>query len=228
MSEPRKTDDSRLNALADGELDSIESQALLNDLEQNPEMHRALCDIHLLKDMMHVAYPQPHKTTFTQPGRKGLFAALAASIVFLAVGFISGKMFFTDEMNNHFALSQVEPSPNKVVLFLGFDDDEKFIKAMDQAETIMQQYQGKTAQVDIVASGSGLDFLRTSTTPHAERIRNLAATYSTLDFIACNQTIAKLKKEGKQVDIVNEAHVAPSAVQFVVDRLQQGWSYIEI
>ena len=49
MSQNGQMDDSRLNALADGELDSSESQALLDEIKQDANMHKALCDIHLLK-----------------------------------------------------------------------------------------------------------------------------------------------------------------------------------
>ena len=228
MSEQKQTDDARLNALADGELDSLESQALLDDIKHDPEMHRALCDIHLLKDMMQAAYPEQQKAASPNHGRRNILSAIAASIMILAVGFISGRLFSPESLSDPFQLAQVETQPNKVVIFLGFADDDKFVKAMNKAEALMQQYQQKDVRVDIVASGGGLDLLRSSTTPYAERIHLLASKYDSLDFVACSNTIANLKKQGKQVDIVKEAIVAPSAVQFVVQRLQQGWSYLEV
>jgi len=52
--------------------------------------------------------------------------------------------------------------------------------------------------------------------------------YDSLAFVACNNTLAKLKQEGKPTDLLAEAEVAPSAVQYVVKRLQQGWQYVAI
>jgi intracellular sulfur oxidation DsrE/DsrF family protein len=69
--------------------------------------------------------------------------------------------------------------------------------------------------------------LRTST-PYLKRIETLSASYDALQFVACNNTIARLAREGKAVDLVDVALIQPSAVQFVVERLRQGWSYVAI
>jgi intracellular sulfur oxidation DsrE/DsrF family protein len=46
-----------------------------------------------------------------------------------------------------------------------------------------------------------------------------------VQFVACNNTIARLAREGKPVELVDAAVVKASAVQFVVEKLKQGWSY---
>ena len=63
---------------------------------------------------------------------------------------------------------------------------------------------------------------------YLQRIKALSDSYAALQFVACNNTIAKLVREGKDVALVENAVVKPSAVQFVVERLQQGWSYVAI
>jgi len=230
MNTTNNLDESKINALADGELDTVESQILLDEIKNDPEMQRALCDTHLLKDMIQMAYPdkQDHTAKQRPQHRKNFFGAIAASLFLLATGFFTGQSLLPNTFENSFQLSQVETIPNKVVLFIDDPDTKKFSATLDKAEALLQKHDAKDVQVDIVASSGGIDFLRTSTTPYASRIRQLAKTYDSLEFVACNNTLARLRSEGKPVDIIQEAIIAPSAVQFVVQRLQQGWSYVAI
>jgi intracellular sulfur oxidation DsrE/DsrF family protein len=80
-----------------------------------------------------------------------------------------------------------------------------------------------------VTSADGINLLRRSITPYEDRINAMKASYGkSLDFIACNNTILKMRNEGIDVDLVKSAQAAPSAVQYVVDRLKEGWTYVAI
>ncbi len=219
----------KLNALADGALEPSQSEALLEEIEQDADLRETLCDIHRLKDMVRYAYadsepPQRH-SRLNQPWRLGM---AAAAVALLCLGFLGGRYSLPVDPLAPFELAQVVPQPNKVVLFVGYSDKDRFQRVLDRAEQLLIQYQGQGVEVNVVASAGGIDLLRTSSSPYLERIRNLSDNYAAIQFVACNNTIARLVQDGKDVSLVENAVVKPSAVQFVVERLQQGWSYVAI
>lgn len=221
----------RLNALADGELDAAESEELLELIEHNADLRGDLCDIHRIKDMVHYAYPEDQKKkSGARPlSPKGLGWAAAATVLFTLGALVGSLVTHESTLLSSFALAQVEAKlPNKVMLYVNDSDPEKFQLALEQAEYLLGTGSKGNVEVNIVASAGGIDMLRNEKSPIAGQIRTLAANYESLQFIACNKTIAKRKLEGRPVDLVREAHVAPSAVEFVVGRLKEGWSYVAI
>ena len=221
--------DNHINSFVDGELDGDESAVLLEQLEHNSELQRELCDTHRIKDMMKMAYPETnnHKDHIND-SRRNWIGSIAACFVFLVVGFFSGSFLNPGNTLKPFNLSQVTTQEQKLVLFIGYSDDKKFEETLNQAESFLKEHSDKQVKVNVVASAGGIDLLRNGHSSFLPRIHELSRSYDALDFIACNNTINKLKNEGKTVSIINEALVAPSAVEFVVKRLQQGWSYLAI
>lgn len=229
MKESVSLEDANLNSLVDGELDSAESAALLEHLKNDPKLQRELCDIHRLKDMLKMAYPEcPSSDKHVTDASKNWFGAIAASLLLLAIGFISGGLFYGESAQTPFQLSQVTADPQKLVLFVGYSDQEKFEATLDKAEGFLKKYQGENVRVDVVASGGGIDLLHKGRTGFLPRIQALTKAYDVLGFVACNNSIARMKQEGHSVEIIDEAIIYPSAVQFVVKRLREGWSYVAI
>ncbi len=222
----------RLNALADGELSSEESELLLSSIEDDVELRTDLCDIHRVKDMMHYAYADAktplnrHQSKFSS--RMNL--SIAASVL-LTVGALLGAMvnsFTTESIIVPFSLAQVDKQAEKVVLYVGFSDKKKFEDALVKAEYLLETYADQGVEVNVVTSAGGIDMLRESDSPYTRKVKELADNYSALSFIACNNTLARLKAQGETVDLISNVKVAPSAVQFVVGRLEEGWSYVPI
>jgi len=230
MTEPNQAQFESLNALADGELGRQEREALLERIALDDDLGRALCDIQRTKDFVRLAYPEvevaPERAEPRQAGR--WWQAAAAVLLFVAgtgTGMLLDRQVGTTEP---FALSQVAPVPDKIVLYIGESDHGKFDRVLDEAESYLKTHATAGAEVNIVTSAGGIDMLRTGVTPVAQRISALAAEYGALNFIACNTTISRLRDKGEDVGLVREAKVAPSAVQFVVGRLQEGWGYLAI
>ncbi len=219
----------QLNALADGALDTRQSERLLEEIEQHAELRESLCDIHRLKDMVRYAYAEcespKRQLRMTPRLRIGL---AAAAVALFSLGFAGGRFTVPNDPLAPFELTQVVSQPNKVVLFIGHSDSGKFKQTLDRAENLLSRYQDQGVEVNIVASAGGIDLLRKSASPYVQRIKDLSDSYTALQFVACNNTIAKLVREGQDVALIENAVVKPSAVQFVVERLQQGWSYVAI
>ena len=221
----------RLNALADGELNQTESEELLCLIEQDPDLRGDLCDIHRIKDMVHYAYPENGRTESSEnsSGRNGIAWAAAATILFTLGTLIGVSIPHESQSNKTFSLDQIATQqPNKFVLYLNDSDETKFQTALEKAEFLLKSGQDKGMEVDIVVSAGGIDMLRGVNTSISGQIKTLAANYDFLQFVACSKTLEMRELEGKPVNLVREANVAPSDVEFIVVRLQEGWSYIAI
>ncbi len=233
MSKIHPVDNSNINSLVDGELDSVESAALLEQIEQDAELKRELCDTHRIKDLVKMAYPeQQFKQNRAGKQGKNAFWSLAASVVLVAIGFLMGSYFQSQnsEIEQLYAMNQLPDAEqtHKLLLFVGYSDNQKFEETLNRAEAFLKKHQNHPVQVNIVTSAGGLDLLNRNKSRFLSRISDLSKKYDALEFVACNNTIARMKQDGKKVDIINDAVVAPSAVEFVVKRLQQGWAYIAI
>jgi len=224
-----------LNALLDRELGTEEREELLSRVEQDALLRQELSDLYHLKEMVNSAYSD-EKGYITGNSRDWLArgGAIAASILLLAVVFTVGYQAgngtgITQPSADVFHLSQVAGDPGRVMLYVSSDEGGKFKRTLDQAQAYLDRQDESDINVIVVASADGTDLFRKSITPYEERINNLKVRYGeSLDFIACNNAITRLKNEGSDADLVNAVEVAPSAVQYVVDRLREGWTYVAI
>ncbi len=229
MNEPGNPMDTDLNALADGELDSKRSESLLAAMEHDPRLQAELCEVHRIKDLVRHAYPLEADTPATTSRRLGWGSGLAAAVLLLVGGFAGGWLLAPRlPAAPGFAMTRANADPNRVILYLGESSPAKFRKTLGKAEQLLQRYRDTNIRVTIVASAGGVDLLRAATTPFGDEIRQLARRYDSLQFVACNNTIYRMKQEGKQVALLDEADTAPSAVAYVVDHLRNGWRYIAI
>ncbi len=233
-------DREQLNALVDGELNESQKEYLLSRLDNEPELRGEMCDIHRVKDLMKFAYPLDSEKKSSTSSNEMHFGAMVASLfVVLALGFLGGYLTFNQKIgvNNQLVndldktavqLSDVEKKAEKVIIYLGSSQKEKFTEALDKAELLLTKYKKEGTEVYVVTSAGGIDLLRTNNTESKNRIKTMSSLYKSLNFVACNNQIYELHKKGQDVNLVKEAKIAPSAVQFVVDHLEKGWKYIAI
>ena len=85
---------------------------------------------------------------------------------------------------------------------------------------------GRKVNVEIVANQTGLDILRADSSAYAKRLERLRAAYPNLTYIACHQTADRLREKGVKVKLLPGVHYAPTALDEIVKRMQQGWVYI--
>jgi intracellular sulfur oxidation DsrE/DsrF family protein len=233
MNDRNDSDSQRLNAFVDRELDDAEQEAMLSAIERDPRKRIELSDLYHLKEMVRTAYSDDKGyTTGRSLDRLGISGSIAASILLLAAVFAGGYQagnWSGYSAEDVFHLSQSQAESGRVMLYVSTDDDAKFRQTLDQAEVYLDNYRDQGINVLVVTSAEGINLLRKSMTPYQQRIDAMKASYGeSLDFVACNNTILNLRNRGIDVDLVNSAEVAPSAVQYVVDRLKEGWTYIAI
>jgi intracellular sulfur oxidation DsrE/DsrF family protein len=242
-----KNHELELNAYVDGELAAEQEAEFLDAMREDPELARAACELGQLKAQLRLAYaepPQPrrHAIRRTMSTRR----AVAAGVSMLAVGLVSGWLISdrsgaSDGMAERFVMLDPDgrgqapavaaADETRIVFHLTNADPMVAGELLDEVENMLQAYQsdGRPLRVEVVSHSDGLDLLRTSLSEYQERIHGLAADYGNLTFVACKNTMDRLKVEhGIEVQLVPDAEVIDSGVSHVVKRQREGWSYIRV
>lgn len=230
-----KKDDSiseeQLNAFVDGELDAEEKDRIFGLSEESPELNARLCQQRRLKEMVQHAYREPpeygRKQAAVKP-RHTILGMVAAAVVILAIGVIAGFFGSRFVQQDHTGPAvTVAQEQQKWLLHLTSSEPERMQAALGRARALMNDPGAPDGlQVEIVANESGLDLLRSDVTPFAAEIRELAER--DVLFFACARAIERLEHEGIDVRLVPEAETRYSALDRVVLRLNQGWTYEKI
>ena len=234
--------DEFLNAYLDGELDPTETGKLLQELRHNTELNTRLAKLKNVREMVRYAYSNiktPYDVDTKPSPRRKMMYSLAASFL-LGLGMLIGwQLHFSTEQQGSLldiANAMQIPTQNaqgelKLVLHVTTEDRRKLNTVLDEAESLLKEYETGTHKVklDILTNGKGLSLLRKDKSPFATRIHDLQKRYSNLSFKACQQAINRLKLEkGIQARMLPEAIIVPSALGEIIRKQKEGWSYIKI
>ena len=240
-----------LNAFVDGEIDSEEKIELLRQLSGNPEMTQRVCQLIRTKELLRSAYrdteiPAPehrrqpattHGTTIRKIGGAG---ALAASLL---VGFILfsqpqevGEVTVAKQSSQPSSFRQVahqeaESEPLQIIFHLTSSNPLRIERRLDNVDLLLQHadQSGQTASIEVIANGEGLSLFREGASSFADRIHEMSRDNRNLSFIACQRTIDQLESGGEgKVRLLPDVIRAGSGISQVIQRQQQGWSYIQI
>lgn len=225
----REFSDERLNAFVDGELDAQERDELLAAATADAALGHRLCELRATKDLIRHAYnPAPGSVRRGRRGIGGWGSALAATLA-LVVGIVAGWQGHraTGASAPQLAAGPAATHPARILIHLDSAAEDRMEETLDIAETYLAKV-GSHAKVEIVVNNSGLNLLREETTPYAERIAALSARHDLLSFVACGYAISRYRNSGRTVTLVPGVQVAKTAVEHIVDRVQEGWTYVKI
>jgi len=235
--------DEFLNAFVDDQLVSTEKGQAFDMIEQDASLKERVCDLRGLKEVMQHAYQAP--PTLKKSPAKGLpewppfFQALAAGLL-LFIGGASGWFThaWTSPESDRTMIHMLQASqrnnfgvePKKIIVHVGTSNPVRLKTALDETENLLHssQQNHQELEVEIVANGTGIDLLRSGISPYSQRIAQLQEKYPNLALIACSQTLSKLQERGLSVHLLPHTGVAPSAVDQITKRVQQGWDYIKV
>lgn len=220
------------NAFVDGQLDAVEWTAMVERIGHDAELRREVCELRATKDMLRGAYadvkPRSRGLAAASGWRSwGLAAMLMASI---AAGWLGHALFDAGKgsagMSGAAALRSIDA--DRILVHVSSGQRESLQTALDEVEDLLRgaRAAGRTVEVEIVANSTGLDLLRVNASPYLARVSALRQEYPNLTFFACSQTIERLRERGVHVELLRGVHIAPSALDQVVKRLQGGWVYI--
>jgi len=239
------SDELEQNAFVDGELSPDQQAELLEAMREDPELARRICELGQLKAQLRVAYANPPQPRRRMAGKvKAPWRAFAAGAALLATGIVSGwllhaggpawrvdtsRFVVLDPDGHGQAPALASGDETRIVFHLTNADQTVAGELLDDVEGMLKAYQAdhRRLRVEIVSNSDGLDLLREGLSQHKARIHRLAEEFSNLTFVACKNTIDRLKVErGIEVQLIPDAEIIDSGVNHVVNRQQQGWSYI--
>lgn len=236
-----------LNAFIDGELSPDQQAELLESLRDDPELARQACELGQLKAQLRLAYAQPPRPRRRVVAKvRASWQAIAAGAALLAVGLVSGWLLHAGAEQragdvNRFAVldpqgrgqqpATADEDETRIVFHLTDPDQAVAGELLEDVEAMLEAYESdrRPMRVEIVSHGEGLGLLREGLSQHKARIHRMAARYANLTFVACRNTIDRLRVErGIEVKLIPDAEVIDSGVDHVVKRQKEGWSYIRV
>jgi uncharacterized protein len=118
---------------------------------------------------------------------------------------------------------------HRLVLQVNSEEPEVMTLALNNASNVERYYTGlgEKVEIEIVAFGPGLHMLREDTSPVKARIKAISEKTSSIAFEACGNTLENMSKaENKPIRLISQANVVKSGVVRVMERQEQGWSYV--
>lgn len=240
----------QLNAFVDGELDLPEKDGVFAMLEADAELAQEVCELRTIKELMRHGYAEPPALPRKDWARKFDVPQSLVAGVMLVLGLSLGWMGHDwNRPGQVMQLAQAQPKTyirsgellpvslagvtedmHKIVMHVDTSDPAKIATLLDDVQFLAQHkaVHGQPVQVEVIASHNGLSMLRTDVTPYAGRVKTLVDNYPNVVFVACNQTIQRLNKEGVKVKLLPHTRVAPTATEEIVNRLHGGWTYIKV
>lgn len=122
-----------------------------------------------------------------------------------------------------------EVKVHRVVIHVDENDPARMNLALNNAANIDAYYKERAeeAQIEIVAYGPGLHMLRADTSPVKDRIKSFGQNFDNIGFMACGNTKRNMgRNENKDIELLPQATVVPAGVVHLMERQEQGWSYV--
>ena len=232
MNRTEQWDDLTLNAYIDGELDSETQNTILDAVDHDSELRERICKLRHTGDWMKSGYGDAMPTKRELPKRTlqwpRINSGLAATFIALVIGAAGGGVlgYWCTEKNTVAAATQTDP--NKIVLHISDADPGHFEQLLNYAETFLAEHRDRGVRVEVVANAAGLDLLRVDGSAFTARVATLQKTFPNLQFIACMNALRNLRKQGIEPVLIDDVHSSTTAVDHIVKRLREGWSYRKI
>lgn len=229
--------DEYLNAFIDGQLSEADQSRVFGLIKEDDSLKARVCELRDLKELVRHGYRLPAQPNSTCRGRLTLFGQAVAAVLLLAVGAAGGWVAHAfggpGDLNRLIQNVQRDTDvadPSQFIVQVGSSDPVRLKNALDETENLLESSRrnGRSLQVEIIANGSGVDLLRADTSPFAQRIGAMKKEYPNLDFLACGQTLKKLREAGIDVQLLPNTGVATSAADQITRRLKQKWAYLRV
>ena len=241
-------DDVIFRSLCISKLKTLEAE-IIEAMRNDPELAQEICQLGQLKAQLRIAYaipPPPRVRVMNRVGRS--WPAIAAGAAMLAVGVLSGwilhsgstpgtaagnRLVVLDPDGRGQAPAVAGGEETRIVFHLTNPDPMVAGELLDEVETMLQAYQadGRLLRVEVVSHSDGLELLRTSLTVHESRIHELADEYSNLTFVACKNTmdhVREMENLGGDLNMLPDVEVTPPALEHILNRMNEGWVYLNV
>ncbi len=246
----------RLNAFIDDELDATEKSEVFEALGSDSRLSQRACELRQLSELVRHAYEKPPAIEGCRQAdtrRRSPWGRAAAASVLLALGASLGWIshqqpqqsgaapglhaMYWDEhrafQNTDLTTVADQQGPKRIIVHLNTSSADKFEKALGTAEQLLETYAGAEmdSEIEVVANASAIRMLRAGYSPYSDRVRQLQERYFNLTFLACKDAIDHIRElEGADSDVslLPDVETTPSALEHILERLSEGWVYINV
>ena len=237
MSHDQKLSEEYLNAFIDNELTATERACTMEQISNDPQLKKQVCELHMLKEMVRSSYHhvRDNRVDAVQPAWpyvRHIVAACCLMIVGVLVGWLGHSRIADDHLSEvkMVSLDKVAVRSDHVVVHIDTASPQVFQQALDQAERLLVEAlnAGRPIQVHLAANSYGIDLFRTTTSPYASRITDMQQRYPNLTLIGCAQTLHRLKDRDQDTTLIPNVAVVTSVMDEVVANLKDGWTYLKV
>jgi intracellular sulfur oxidation DsrE/DsrF family protein len=247
----------RLNAFVDDQLDPSEKSEVFEALSRNGELSRKTCELRQLGELVRHAYDNPPQGKHSQKKKArhvSPFGRAAAASLLIGLGATLGwighkqppgetessnmkamvwgeddRAFHSYDMTSAASFNELK----RVILHLNTSSPAKFEQALTTAEQLLQKYAGADhgAEIEVVANASAIKLLRSGYSPYSARVEALQEKYFNLTFLACKDAmdhIRELEGTKKDVKLLPGVEITPSALEHILERMNEGWVYLNV
>ncbi len=121
----------------------------------------------------------------------------------------------------------------RVIVHLNTSSDEKFESALATVEQLLETYADESygAEIELVANASAVKMLRSGHTQYAQRVSALQKKYFNLTFLACKDAmdhVREMENLDEDVSLLPDVEVTPSALEHIINRMNEGWIYLNV
>lgn len=117
----------------------------------------------------------------------------------------------------------VHASEYKIVFELTSDDRKSWETLLNNLENVKKEL-GSNTEMEVVAHGNGIEFLRKKNDFQMDRIQKL--TKEGIKFLGCENTM-KRKKITRE-ELYDFAGTVPAGLAEIIRKQNEGWAYIKI
>ena len=220
-------DETVLNAYIDGQVDAELEQAVLCALHGSASLREEVSRLRLTKDWIRLGFaaaaPVPRADRYCAGRRAhGLVTALAASLATLMIGVAGGLLGYWC------ADAPPGEQPQRILLHLDQSEPAQLRTLLDYAEAFLRRKTASGAQLEVVVNAGGIDLVTRGVSPYETRVRAMMQRYPSLHFVACANSIRQQRQTGAETLMISDVHSDQTAIEHIVGRLRDGWSYRKI
>jgi len=120
-------------------------------------------------------------------------------------------------------------STHRLLLQVNDSDPKRINLALNNASNVAQYYiaQGEEVAIEVVAYGPGVSMFIEGQSTVANRVKTISENFENISFKYCNNTYSKMsKKAGKDLPLLPQATKVAAGVVHMMQRQEEGWSYI--
>ena len=224
--------DELLNSFIDGQITDEERHEILVLLEQNKALAAKVCELQRIKQRVKLAYDQIPVSQLPETviKKSSYLPRMAAAIAIFCLGILLGTAGLHQIQKNQQseALAGTD-AITKVLVHLTSSDSDTGLNTLTNLENMLKEYRknGQNVRVEVVANGHAINLLRQDTTPFGPLIARLTREYKNLTFAACKNTIDQIQiTNDEEIELIPQARLIESGIVEVIERQQQGWTYI--